>query len=169
MAIDHKRPVVATSSQEHQVPNDHQHIKNRGRSNSPPLSRAVFYNPDAKTTQIRRGKDIGQPILSLKNHSLHRTHIISIDLGKWEKIKIPAQNRLVTIFVDAETESKPTIHSAAQDGRSNVVLTRLQMDRVGLYGQFLRRVGLLKTCYVRNAPPVSETSSQSEVNGVKAC
>lgn len=84
---------------------------------------------------------------------------IATDLSGYQKLKIPAQNRLVAIFVDADTESEPTTENVAPDGRSNVVLTHLHLHRLGVYAQILRRIGLLSTCYVKNVPPLSETSS----------
>ena len=42
---------------------------------------------------------------------------------------------------------------------SNVVLTRLHLDRLGPYGQILRRIGLLSTCYVMNGAPMTEAAS----------
>jgi len=53
----------------------------------------------------------------------------------------------------------PTTQSSGKDGMSNVVLTRLHLDRLGPYGQILRRIGLLSTCYVMNARPMSDASS----------
>lgn len=54
---------------------------------------------------------------------------------------------------------QPTTESSGKDGMSNVVLTRLHLDRLGPYGQMLRRIGLLSTCYVMNARPMSHASS----------
>ena len=60
MAISHKTPTGTTNIPEDQLWSESQLLKNRERTNSPPLSRAVFYNPNDKTTQVRRGKNIGQ-------------------------------------------------------------------------------------------------------------
>lgn len=139
MAISHKSPTSATDKSDDQFLSEGQLLKDQERTNSPPFSRAVFYNPNEKTTQVRRAKNI--------------------DKTSYQEIKIPASNWLVTIYVDAETESKPTT-KAVEDGRSNIVLTQLHLNRVGFWGQILRRVGLLSTCYVMNAPPLSEASSQ---------
>ncbi len=161
MPADYKSPQTALSGPDDQPVLDSQLLKNRGRTNSPPLSRAVFYNPNEKRTEVRRVTSNGQfSISDLSEASLTRT---IADQDSHQKVKIPSKNRLVTIFVDPETESKPTTESAAQDGRSNVVLTQLHLDQLGLYGQILRYAGLLSTCYVTNAPPLSEVSSQTNL------
>ena len=74
---------------------------------------------------------------------------------------LPPKRKQVTIFVDPETESKPTIASRGADGQSNVILATLYLNRLGVYHQVLRFLGLLSTLYVINAGPWSETSSQN--------
>ena len=78
----------------------------------------------------------------------------------WTKFHLSPKDKQVTIFVDAETESKPTTESRT-DGRSNVVLATLNLNRLGAYCQVLRYLGLISTLCVANAAPWSETSSQS--------
>ena len=73
---------------------------------------------------------------------------------------LPPKRKQVIIFVDPETESKPTTDSRGEDGQSNVVLATLYLNRLGAYHQVLRFLGLLSTLYVANAAPWSETSSQ---------
>ena len=80
------------------------------------------------------------------------------DLNECQKVDLPKRNQ-VTIYVDTETESKPTTASKGESGRSNVVLTTLYLDRLGAYSQVLRFLGLLSTLYVMNATQRSETSS----------
>ena len=171
-------------------PNENQFIAKRGRSNSPPFSRAIFYDPVHCTTQIRRVKNDGESIptpqrpigaaeskaassLPLSLNLSHRIYTKfqprkTSDLRKYQKIKISASSRLVTIYVDHETETEPTADSVGSDGRSNPVLTRLHLDRAGLWSQILRRTHLLDTCYVRNAPTSSsESSSETKLPEVK--
>ena len=75
-------------------------------------------------------------------------------------MQLPPKRKHVTIFVDPETESKPTTKSTGPNGQSNVVLAKLYLDRLGAYHQVLRFLGLLSTLYVMNAARWSETSSQ---------
>ena len=80
------------------------------------------------------------------------------DINQCQKVDLPKRKQ-VTIFVDPETESKPTTASKGKSGRSNVVLATLYLDRLGVYHQVLRFLGMLSTLYVMNAAPWSETSS----------
>ena len=85
----------------------------------------------------------------------------------YQKVKLPARRRQVTLFVDEETETKLTTRSTRSDGQSNILLAQLYLDRLGPYGQIFRFLGMLSTLYVKNAGPISETSSQTigEQNG----
>ena len=77
-----------------------------------------------------------------------------------QKVYIPPQCKEVTIFVDAETESKPTIASRGAEGQNKVKLATLNLYRLGAYHQLLRFLGLLSTLYVMDAAaPWSGTSS----------
>ena len=80
------------------------------------------------------------------------------DLNECQKLDLLKCNQ-VTIFVDPETESKVTTASKGENGRSNVILATLYLDRLGAYYQVLRFLGLLSTLYVMNAAPRSETLS----------
>ena len=66
------------------------------------------------------------------------------------KVDLPKRNQ-VTIFIDAETESKPTIASRSAGGASNVELTTLFLDRLGIVPRLLRSFGKLSTLYVVGA------------------
>ena len=79
----------------------------------------------------------------------------------YQKVKLPARSKQVTLFVDEETESKLTIQSTGRDGQSNILLAQLYLDRLGPSGQIFRFLGMLSTLYVKNAGPTSETSSQT--------
>ena len=81
------------------------------------------------------------------------------DPRSYQIVKLPPKRTQVTIFVDPETESKPTTENTAPDGQSNVFLMQLYLDRLGAFDQVLRFLGLLSTLYVMNATPWSETSS----------
>ena len=41
-------------------PGERQSLAKRGRVNSPPLSRAVFYDARHKKAEVRRGKNVGE-------------------------------------------------------------------------------------------------------------
>ena len=77
----------------------------------------------------------------------------------YQKVKLPARSKQITLFVDEETESRITTQSTGNDGQNNVLLARLHLDRLGLYGQIFRFLGLLSTLYVINVGPFSEASS----------
>ena len=77
----------------------------------------------------------------------------------YQKVKLPARDKQITLFVDEETGSKLTTQSTGSDGQNNVLLLRLHLDRLGLYGQIFRFLGLLSTLYVMNVGPFSEASS----------
>ncbi len=81
------------------------------------------------------------------------------DKDRCKPLKIPKRKQ-VTIFVDAETESKPTIACKDPGGESNVELATLYLDRLGMIPNLFRLFGRLSTLYVMKATPWSETSSQ---------
>lgn len=81
----------------------------------------------------------------------------------YSKIKISSRRKQVTIFVDSETESKPTTESAT-DGQGNVVLTKIYLDHLSKYHRFLRFLGLLTTLYVLNPASWGESSSQMSLD-----
>ena len=55
MGASDKETVQATSRAEDQEPSKNQHLKKRGRSNSP----VVVYDCDQKTVQVRNKKNVG--------------------------------------------------------------------------------------------------------------
>ena len=65
----------------------------------------------------------------------------------------------VTIFVDDETESKPTIASKGPRGERNVELATIYLDRLGIIPNLFRFFGQLSTLYVMKTTPWSETLS----------
>lgn len=76
-------------------------------------------------------------------------------------MKIPGRSNQVTLFVDEKTESKLTTQSMEPDGPPNVLVARLYLDRLGLYGQIFRFLGILSTLYVTKAGSINDTSSQT--------
>ena len=76
-------------------------------------------------------------------------------------ITLPPRQSVVTIFVDPETESNPTISNMDAEGYSNLLLVKLHLDRLGTINRILWFFGFIKTIYVMNAPlEWSESSSQ---------
>ncbi|KAF6226435.1 hypothetical protein HO133_009301 [Letharia lupina] len=140
MDIGHESTAKAATVSEDQEPFKHQLLRERGRSNSP----VVVYDCDQKTVQVRSKKNVESE-------------------DNYQKVKLPARSKQVTLFVDEETQSKLTTRSTGRDGQSNVLLAQLYLDRLGPYGQIFRFLGLLSTLYVMNAGPLSETSSQTIV------
>lgn len=138
MDISDENTAKATTVVEDQEPLKHQLLKERGRSNSP----VVVYDCDQKTVQVRSKKDVESE-------------------ENYQKVKLPARSKQVSLFVDGETESQLTTRSTGRDGQSNVLLAQLYLDRLGPYGQIFRFLGMLSTLYVMNAGPLNEISSQT--------
>lgn len=118
--------VQATFKPEEEEPSKHQHLKKRGRSNSP----VVVYDCDQKTVQVRNKKNVE---------------------SFYQKMKLPARSKQVTLFIDGKEESQLTTKSAGEDGQSNVMLAQLYLDRLGPSAQIFRFFGMLSTLYVVNA------------------
>src|SRR5436190_12822848 len=72
----------------------------------------------------------------------------SLDSEDYIKVQLPPRESRVTIFVDSETESKPTTNNTAEDGHSNVFLARIYLDRLSRVEQILRFLGQLRTLYI---------------------
>ena len=87
-------------------------------------------------------------------YALGLIRVLLSDIDRCQKVDLPPNRKQVTIFVDPETESKPTTASKAPDGQSNVVLATLYLNRLGVFHQLLRFLGLLSTLHVINARAV---------------
>ena len=77
----------------------------------------------------------------------------------YQKVKLPARKKQVTLFVDKETGSRLTTRSTGDEGQSNLLRAQLQLNHLDTLGQVFRFLGLLSTLYVINAGSLSETSS----------
>ena len=131
-------------------PLQNQHLKNGGRSNSPPWRKLLVYDCEQQAIEIKSEKNIGQLCVSFI-HAPRLIRVLLSDIDQCQKVDLPPKCKQVTIFVDPKTESKPTIESKADDGQSNVVLATLYLNRLGVFHQVLRSLGLLSTLYVINA------------------
>lgn len=158
MDTSEKDTVAAAATQEGQEPSKKQHLGRHGRSSSPSLRRVLVYDCERKTVQVQSEKSIRQWFPSNRARMELRNATVS-DPGSYQIVKLPPKRTQVTIFVDPETESKPTTENTAPDGQSNIFLIQLYLDRLGAFHQVLRFLGLLSTLYVMNATPWSETSS----------
>lgn len=96
---------------------------------------------------------------------MHSTNRVPTDKGYCQAVELPPKRKQVTIFMDAETESEPTIHSKGSEGQNNIELATLYLDRLSKFQKFLRHLGKLSTLYVMSAGPLSETSSR--IDGMK--
>ena len=81
------------------------------------------------------------------------------DKRRCQKFDLPKCNQ-VTILVDAETKSKPTIEREGAGGGLNLELGTIYLDRLGIIPKLFRSFGQLSTLYVMERTPRSETSSQ---------
>ena len=80
------------------------------------------------------------------------------------KFDLP-RHKQVNIFVDAETESKPTMASMSAGGECNVFFAAIHLDRLGVIPNLFRSFGLLSTLYVVKTAPWSETLTQTISKG----
>ena len=80
-------------------------------------------------------------------------------------IPLPRRQSIVAIFVDPETESRPTTQNTDDDGYSNLLLTRLHLDRLGTVNRVLRCLGFISGIYVMNASPQRSESSSLKIDG----
>lgn len=91
--------------------------------------------------------------------SQHNETSISASGANYQTVDLPTRSKQVTLFVDEETGSKLSTRSMGPDGKSNVLVAQLYLDRLGIYGQIFRFLGLLSTLYVRIEGNSSETSN----------
>ncbi|MCJ1228604.1 hypothetical protein MMC12_005265 [Toensbergia leucococca] len=131
--VDQNKAVGAT------VAGEAESSRNKNRSRTP--GRVLVYDCDQRTLQVQ-------------NESLVQY------LEDYKTVQLPPRKKEVTIFVDPETESKPTTARKAQDGHSNVMLAKIYLDRLGAWNQIRRIRGQLSILYVTNIIPWSETSSR---------
>lgn len=139
-ASDENTAKSAIAPEEGEPSNSHQ-PETHGRSIIPSWRKVLVYDCEQRTVKVT----------SERNINLDHCH----------KLDLPPNRRQVTIFVDRQTESKPTIASQGADGRSNVQLATLYLDHLGAFHRVLHFQGLLSTLYVMTAAPRSETSSQN--------
>ena len=81
------------------------------------------------------------------------------DKRRCQKFDLPKRKQ-VTIFVDAETKSKPTIVRESAGGEHNLELGTIYLDRLGIIPRLFRFFVQLSTLYVMERTPRCETSSQ---------
>ncbi|KAL9118959.1 MAG: hypothetical protein Q9187_004486 [Circinaria calcarea] len=135
---------------EEEAPVKSQFLVTRGKSASPPLcKRVIVYDGDQKTAKVTSEKNV---ISSSRSEQ-----------DEYQKLRLPRRQSSVTIFVDSETKSKPTVDNVTPEGHSNVMLAKLYLDRLGSWAQVLRFLGQLSTVYVKNIPLPSETSSMYSI------
>lgn len=136
-----------------------QFLRFRGKTPSPPLSkRVIVYDGDQKTVKVTSEKKVISS-RSLRLCMFQADSCLPSEPDEYQKLKLPPRQNSVTIFVDPETKSKPTTQTTSPDGDGNVILAKLYLDRLGNWAQVLRFLGQLSTLYVKNMPPLSESSS----------
>ena len=77
------------------------------------------------------------------------------DKDRCLKFDLPKRKE-VDVFVDAETESRPTLASMGAGGECNVLMATIYLDRCGITANLLHFFGLLSTLYVMKTTPWSE-------------
>jgi len=139
MDVTGKQKDNAPAAVQQREPARHQFLRNREKNRSP---RVIIYDCEKKSVQVKRQQEV------------------DADPKKpdYKSIELPRRKTQVTIFVDPETESVPTTEHAS-GGHSNVMLVKLYLDRLGKWNQVLRCLGQLRTLYVSNIEPWSETAS----------
>lgn len=151
-----------TSSEDEPGPTKQQFLGIRGKTPSPPWkNRVIVVDPDRGTVEVQNEKSIAQGTQNDSSVRLLAKLKVWRFLDDYTRVKLPPRKTEVTLFVDPETESKPTTKNATDDGHSNVMLMKLYLDRLplGALNQILRLLGKLSTLYVLKSKPWSETSS----------
>ena len=150
-----QRTVKATPIVEIDEPSKHQYLANQGRRRSPPLRRVIVYNRAEKSMEVRSEKKMLNcqqfPLLSF--HPTAKARITVSEREASNELLLPRRQSIITVFVDPETESKPTTESTDQEGFSNLLLTKLRLDRLGTMNRMLRFFGFITSVYVTNVEP----------------
>ncbi|KAG8531350.1 uncharacterized protein KY384_002979 [Bacidia gigantensis] len=141
--MDHHAEIAAKSAAA--ADEQEEHSKVHKRPSSPHSKNVIFYDCDLKTVKVKNASKIP---------------LAQSDKDGCQTVVLPRNGRQVTIFVDRETESEVTTKST-EDGRSNIILTNLYLDKLDRRHQLQRFFGILSTLYVMSAAPVSEVSSQT--------
>ena len=81
------------------------------------------------------------------------------DLNACQILDLPPKPDRITIFVDAETRSRVTTASTGADGRCNLLLATLYLDKLDRRDRKLRSRGHLPKLYVLNEVAENEASS----------
>lgn len=76
-------------------------------------------------------------------------------------MQLPPRINEVTIFLDHETESRPTIDAIDEKGHGNVMLAKIHLNKLGFSNTILRFLGQLSTLYVKNPTVFGETAPQT--------
>ncbi|MCJ1270843.1 hypothetical protein MMC22_010740 [Lobaria immixta] len=114
-----------------------QFLKPRGRVMSP-RHRVIVYDCEENTVEVKSEEDV-----------LHKDY---------ERLHVPSRTNEVTIFLDSETETKPTIEAADQKGHGNVMVATIRLNKLGFSNSALRFLGQLSTLYVKNLTAFGETT-----------
>ena len=71
---------------------------------------------------------------------------------------------VVTIYLDNETETMPTTKHATKDGKSNVYLMRLHLNKLSAKDKIWRHLGQIRDLYIFNEPKnYSESASEKDL------
>lgn len=89
------------------------------------------------------------------------------DKDRCLKFDLP-RHKQVNIFVDAETESKPTMASMGAGGECNVFFATIHLDRLGVIPTLYRSFGLLSRLYVMKwSETLTQTMSEGTSEGAQ--
>jgi hypothetical protein len=152
----------AAHAVQEEEPLPHQSLRTRGRTPSPLLKdRVIIYDCEERSLEVRSKKkfDKGRTTRPRQQCADHRFWVTDMGKAEYKKIDLPPRKNEITLFVDPETESKPTTENTT-DGHTNVMLAKLYLDRLGTINQILRFLGQLSTLYVTNIGTWSETASR---------
>lgn len=110
----------------------------RGRVMTP-RHKVIVYDCEENTVEVKSEKNV-----------VHKDY---------KRIRVPSRTtNEVTIFVDPETESKPTIDVTDRKGHGNVMVAKIHLNKLGFSNSVLRFLGQLSTLYVKNLTALGETA-----------
>ncbi|KAL6718574.1 hypothetical protein ACLMJK_004666 [Lecanora helva] len=94
-----------------------------------PEKRAIVYDWETRKVQVHKEKD-----LQADNY-----HIL----------ELPPRLQYVIIFVDMETYTRPSLESRTPEGKLNIELVRLKLEKMDYRHRVLRSLGLISNLYFR--------------------
>ena len=136
-------------------PSPGQFVSKRGKARS--WERAIVYNPEKESLEIRKVRKIEKGEMNLKFPKQGRANVpLRVDsTTKYMSCRLPSQENFVNVFLDNKNSDACLVTTSAGEKEGNIFIGRLNLEKLGIRYQVSRLCGLLTTLYIVKHPEPS--------------